>query len=115
VTELTVVGSTVLGLGALGALFLQGRRPTRARGYAVQSLVCVALVPYNVVTGQYGFTVTAVVSGVLAYRAYRDVRRDDRRTVTGTVPPVGSLTAQRTGPVGPVAGTNDRSTHLEDT
>jgi hypothetical protein len=73
-----VVGSMTIGAIQLFALWLQGRARTRALGYLLSVItVAVMNVPYNVITGQWGFMVSSIICSVLAYRAYRDVRAGD--------------------------------------
>lgn len=69
-------GSLVIAtLGVAGAWF-SGRHATRVVGCALALVATALCLPYNVVTGQYGFAVSIVVLTVVRYRALVHARRE---------------------------------------
>lgn len=83
-TALVTYGSFALAALGLLAAWFNARRRTRATGAVLQVVCCALVVPYNVLTGQYGFVISAVLFLAVYVRALRAIRREAREDAAAT-------------------------------
>lgn len=73
---LLLVGSVVLATLGVLTCWLSGRRQTRVLGVSLALCTLAVCVPYNAVTGQYGFIVSNLVIGAIHTRNLRHALRE---------------------------------------